>query len=326
MAHKVRAVTRGRYVVVKGRFGMGGRIAVMMSALRYARATARELIVDWNDFAYYSPAVGDVFSALFERPVTSLRPLSELRGLSVHPEAWSGLLEAYRDDLNAEIMPYELSFCPPPEDDSDIDADVVVVTRNTANRRIRASYQELCPRRIVTDFASDFKRRLFRESMIGVHVRHGNGERCFRPPNLSWFREQVAELRAAAPEHGLLLCTDGRGGARGVPGDLSGPREHLQVVSRPRRRTPAPEPWLSGPISQRGRGVDRHLAVEGLRQLGPQPRFLRQDGQVSGRTGRSVGAHVSPPNSSDTRGQGGLGQPDLRCRSPAGLRKAGERR
>jgi Nodulation protein Z (NodZ) len=208
LAHEVRAVTRGRYVVVKGRFGMGGRIAVMMSALRYARATARELIVDWNDFAYYSPAVGDVFSALFERPVTSLRPLSELRGLSVHPEAWSDLLEAYRDDLNAEIMPYELSFCPPPEDDSNIDADVVVVTRNTANRRIRASYRELCPRGLVTDFASDFKHRVFRESMIGVHVRHGNGERCFRPPDLSWFREQVAELRAAAPEHGLFLCTD----------------------------------------------------------------------------------------------------------------------
>ena len=58
---------------------------------------------------------------------------------------------------------------------------------------LRASYRELCPRGLVKDFAWDFKQRVFRKSMIGVHVRHGNGERCFRPPDLSWFREQVAE-------------------------------------------------------------------------------------------------------------------------------------
>jgi hypothetical protein len=203
-------VTRGRYVVVKGRFGMGGRIAVLLSALKYARATGRKLIVDWNDYAYYSPAIEDVFAALFERPFASRRPLSDLRGLSVHPEAWSGLLEAYRNDLDAEIMPYPLSFFRAPPEDADLDADVVVITRNSPHQQIRSRYRKLQPRGLVVDVVSAFKERAFCRPMIGVQIRHGNGERGFRSPDLGWFHAQIAELRAANESLGMFLATDSR--------------------------------------------------------------------------------------------------------------------
>ena len=87
-------MSNGRYVVVKGRFGMGGRIAVMLSAYRYALETDRELIVDWNDYAYYSPSVGDVFQNLFEWPPVSATPLVSLRGATVFPDEWQSKLVA----------------------------------------------------------------------------------------------------------------------------------------------------------------------------------------------------------------------------------------
>ncbi|HEU5075948.1 MAG TPA: nodulation protein NodZ [Polyangiaceae bacterium] len=201
-------MSNGRYVVVKGRFGMGGRIAVMLSAYRYALEADRELIVDWNDYAYYSPGVGDVFQNLFEWPPVSATPLMSLRGATVFPEEWQGKLDDYRNDPHAEIMPYALSFAVPPRVAQPIAADVVVVTRNAKDHRIRGFYPQLRPYRSVRQLIDTHQARFDFTTAIGVQIRHGNGERLLTPPRTDWFHERIAELQARAPERGVFLATD----------------------------------------------------------------------------------------------------------------------
>ena len=107
-------------------------------------------------------------------------------------------------------MPYQLSFFAAPPDDADLDADVVVVTRNSPNQWLRSRYGKLQPRGLVVDVVSAFKERAFCTPMIGVQIRHGNGERGFRPPDLGWFHAQIADLRAANGGLGIFLATDSR--------------------------------------------------------------------------------------------------------------------
>ena len=68
--------------MVKGRFGMGGRLAVLLSAWRYAIDTERELVVDWNDSAYWSPSVPDVYTALLTFPHAKLLNVANLEDAS----------------------------------------------------------------------------------------------------------------------------------------------------------------------------------------------------------------------------------------------------
>src|SRR6187200_1431133 len=161
-------MSNGRYVVVKGRFGMGGRIAVMLSAYRYAQETDRDLIVDWNDYAYYSPGVGDVYQNLFEWPPVSSTPLESLCGSTVSPPDWYGKLNDYRNDPNAEIMPYALSLAVPPVLKQTVNADVVVVTRNDKEGRFRRFYPQLVPHRSVRERIDTHRARFDFASAIGV--------------------------------------------------------------------------------------------------------------------------------------------------------------
>lgn len=205
----------GRFVLVKGRFGMGGRIAVALSALRYSRDTGRQLIIDWNDYSYYSDAVEDVFRALWENPVISNVSISDLDGATVYPRDWAGKLNEYRNSLDAEIMPIALSmFHPPDRDDraaaEAATADVVVVTRNDPEAAISHLYAELRPVASIRKRIAAFRDAHLGRQMIGVQIRHGNGERFLTPASTEWFHTQLEQRLSVTPEAGVFLATDSR--------------------------------------------------------------------------------------------------------------------
>ncbi len=190
---------------------MGGRIAVALSALRYAEQTGRELIVDWNDYAYFSPGADDVFRSLFDAPTTSAVALEQVQGCSVFPKMWDGKLLEYRNSTDAEIMPYELSFCTPPAlDDAEADeADVVVVTRNSPINDLRAEYRRLRPAAPTRGRIEAFDEATDVGDRVGVHVRHGNGEYLVVPAETAWFQERLAALDTGSSPR-LMVATDSR--------------------------------------------------------------------------------------------------------------------
>lgn len=193
---------------------MGGRISVALSALQYSLRTGRELVIDWNDYSYYSPRIADVFAAFWERPVATPFSPDRFASLSVYPEVWEDKILDYRNDVNAEIMPYALSFFAPP-DDGDLAgteaaerADVVVVTRNSSEAQIRSLYREIVPNRFIQARLGIFRDRHQWNRMIGVQIRHGNGEPYLQPASTDWFHAKIAELRAVDKGLGIFLATD----------------------------------------------------------------------------------------------------------------------
>jgi len=193
---------------------MGGRIAVALTALSYAKATERQLVVDWNDFTYYSPEVPDVFSALWDWPEAARVDLDCLAGLQVYPADWSDKLSDYRNDIDAEIMPYALSFFGPPDEagpdvaKTAAAAEVVVITRNGRHERIADLYRNLRPSRFIRSRIALLAERYDWNRMIGVQIRHGNGEPYLTPANTTWFHERIGELRTVDPNLRVFLATD----------------------------------------------------------------------------------------------------------------------
>ena len=179
-----------RTVVVKGRFGMGGRLAVLLSAWRYAIDTERELVVDWNDSAYWRPSEPDVFASLLTFPRAKPLNVANLEGARIFPSVWQDRLGRYRN--GDVVMPYELSHFPPPYDvKAAEDADVVVITRNGPLETIRPWYPQLRPSEEIARRVEEFAVRADIPNRVGVQIRHGNGERLVRPPETDWFHKRL---------------------------------------------------------------------------------------------------------------------------------------
>jgi hypothetical protein len=78
----------GRFVLLKGRAGLGNRLLAAASGLLYAQLTHRRLVVDWRD-GVYAPDGSNAFPELFDcGECASLEELPETG--SVAPEMWSG--------------------------------------------------------------------------------------------------------------------------------------------------------------------------------------------------------------------------------------------
>ena len=71
---------RERYVLVKGTFGMGGRIHVLLGAWAYAQRTERTLVVDWSDGCYGNDT--DAFQTFFTNPFLKFSRFREIVGVA----------------------------------------------------------------------------------------------------------------------------------------------------------------------------------------------------------------------------------------------------
>ncbi len=97
------ASTRDRYLVVKGKAGLGNRMLSALGGILFARLTQRQLIIDWGDESYSNDGT-NVFPLLFRCP--EVEPLSILPDTdSISPRLWRGRMARSAAEVIQEVDP-----------------------------------------------------------------------------------------------------------------------------------------------------------------------------------------------------------------------------
>jgi hypothetical protein len=216
-----------KFLLVKGRSGLGNRLEVLMGGLVYARLANREVIVDWRDREYSSDR-SNVFPRLFHS--SSITPVNDIAALgeSVYPPDWRGHLnepvarmahlrhydsDAIRDNLSIDLRTL------------DYDEQVVVLTgfadridlmkeyhcglspeldRHSREEIIAAMLKtEILPSPEVRGRVDRFKQSHFAGPVVGVHARYSD----YRVKLLSLLHQLNALLRRHAGLQ-VFLATD----------------------------------------------------------------------------------------------------------------------
>ena len=89
-----------KYLIVKGKEGLGNRIFSALTGIMYARLSGRKLIIDWSDHIYSNNGA-NVFNKLFDCPMCCL--IDDIpEADSVNPVVWRGNLQ--RSVYEMDIM------------------------------------------------------------------------------------------------------------------------------------------------------------------------------------------------------------------------------
>lgn len=205
-------------VLVKSYYGLGGDLCVLIGAMQYAERTRRSVLVDWNGGVYGSVASGRLHEALFEAPSFGTSADLVGRAPSTFPPVWQGRVGlpplTYLSDV-------DLTVSRPEEVPADCDADCVVITRDSKRltrqpELFYASARRLKPVAAVSEAVAALRQQMGQtRPSIGIHYRHGNGERKVIPPDPRWFRNRInARLRSLNLEPAdidLFVATDCKG-------------------------------------------------------------------------------------------------------------------
>jgi hypothetical protein len=96
-----------KYLLVKGRAGLGNRIFAVLAAMLYAQLAGRRLVVDWSD-SVYSGDRTNAFPRYFQSPWVD--PQAELPATdSVSPDVWRGRLHLSTNELESQLPPGSIS-------------------------------------------------------------------------------------------------------------------------------------------------------------------------------------------------------------------------
>jgi hypothetical protein len=219
-----------RYLLVKGKAGLGNRLLSAFGALLYARLAERQLYLDWSDLGYSTDGTNS-FPRYFDRPVLCA-PEPLFAKTEVAPPIWRGQLQRPVDELMIQhdgieadedprkVARYTVDFArlERPEEVlvrwSFFD-DVHTLRRHFAAHApelVRLSdedvlrrviQEELVPAAIIRDAVADFARRHFGEVTIGVHVRHSD-----RKNSYSGYPAIIRRILARHPGARIFLATD----------------------------------------------------------------------------------------------------------------------
>lgn len=198
-------------VVAKGLYGLGGNIAVLADALRLADKLGWRATADWRD-GLYAVDGANVAELLFSHPL--LEPLKrDLGGQRVFPQVWSaeidrtfpkvGLVDGQALSRVTSDMAEDYGL----ERIAD-EFDVVVVSRDSRywyTDELVDYVQTLVPNSEISERVQDLR---VGPADIGVHFRHGNGERTVVPPDINWFYGQIDDVLTTNPDARILVCTD----------------------------------------------------------------------------------------------------------------------
>jgi Nodulation protein Z (NodZ) len=205
-----------RFVLVKSYYGLGGDLCVLLSAWLFARERGRELIVDWSGGRYGSVEDGHLFRRFFaDPPFLCPSDVPGLDAMSVSPAEWRGRLllppVTYLKDV-------DLTRSRPDDVPLDCVDDCIVITRDSRELLPRlGDHAELAGAlRLQEHIQSQVARQLGRlepfQHSIGIHFRHGNGEKKVMAPDPRWFRNRIngrLKQTGLAPEQlGLYVATD----------------------------------------------------------------------------------------------------------------------
>ncbi|MCG2632936.1 MULTISPECIES: nodulation protein NodZ [Bradyrhizobium] len=220
-----------RFVISRRRTGFGDCLWSLASAWQYSKRTGRTLVIDWRGSCYLSDPFTNAFSVFFE-------PLDNISGVPVicddkinqlcfpgpfFPHWWNrpAIDGVYRSDDQIFHERDELRRLLVTS--RDIQANTIVCDAclmwgcdQEAERNI---FQSITPRQEIRRRIDDVYHRAFEgHDVIGIHVRHGNGEDTMghRPywtdPRVAMEQVCAAVERAKALHHTrptrLFLCTD----------------------------------------------------------------------------------------------------------------------
>ncbi|WP_454813129.1 nodulation protein NodZ [Labrys neptuniae] len=222
----------GRYALSLRKTGLGDRLVCLCAAWRFARLSARTLVVDWRH-ARYAPGAGNLFTHCFEAgPTLAGVPLltgDELDTADLprpaYPPAWEqpGMLampwlmptDSYpeeRDKAVAAILVGE-----------DFPAATVAFHACLSSEHFPFADAHAClaalrPLPAIAAAVEDFRRtQLPQAPVIGLHMRHGNGGDIMgHAPSWHSFDAALQRCRRAVEaararlghEAPVLLCTD----------------------------------------------------------------------------------------------------------------------
>jgi hypothetical protein len=219
-----------RYVLIKGKAGLGNRLLCALTGILYARIAGRRAIVDWRDFTY-SDDGSNAFPKLFSSPyVDGLEVLNDHQ--SVFPALWKGHLDKTATDLvDAHDIRAHYSFKRHWQFSFDLrridyDEDVLVMWSfshliDKLRPHFRGEFAHLkgasvetilswlletsitLDPAIQTRVADWWRDNVPARPVIGVHVRFMD-----RAIALRHFTKHLDQLVAAQPEATVFLATD----------------------------------------------------------------------------------------------------------------------
>jgi len=219
-----------RYVLVKGKAGLGNRMMSAMTGILYAMLSSRRVVIDWSDFTY-SNTGENVFPRLFSTP-NSDASLPVDAGEFVRPSLWKGRLHKQANEIVDEIDPnahyrlrgyrtfsFDLKKLDYPETTLVMWSFTHLIYR--MRRHFRGSFSGLSSLsdedimswllshhlRLHPDIATIVEKRWMavpsRDNLIGVHVRFSD-----QKSNILSFYKIIDKLVAATPGSSIFLATD----------------------------------------------------------------------------------------------------------------------
>jgi hypothetical protein len=205
-----------RYVVVKSYYGLGGDLCTLLGAWRLARHLDRHLVVDWSGGRYGSVDDGNLFARFFSSPqVLCPADVPGLAGMSVFPKEWQG-----RSALPpvTYLEGVDLTRSRPEDVPADCTAQCIVITRDSSELMPNlAEFGQLSAELVLREeleasVASLIGALATKKHSIGLHFRHGNGERKVMAPDPRWFRNRIngklKQLGLESDELALYVATD----------------------------------------------------------------------------------------------------------------------
>lgn len=202
-----------KYVVAKGYYGLGGSIAVLSSAMRLADRSGAKLIVDWVD-GVYGIEGKDVFNEIFSEPQSNIDVLMSSE-MKVWPEEWQDDYKSTMPHKTVNGLQLSKVTSEMVEESGELDKEnynCFVVSRDDKYWHDGYFREEVteCVRAIkpVDRVARKIDSYKLGEDCIGVHFRHGNGERTVVPPDINWFFGRVDDFLCSSPSSNILVCTD----------------------------------------------------------------------------------------------------------------------
>lgn len=207
-----------RYVLAKSYYGLGGDLCVLIGAMRLAGQLDRVIVADWNGGVFGRVPGGNLVNEYFESPQFTIPQALPDDVQSVFPPQWEGRL---RLPPLTYLPGIDLTLSRPEEVPADCSADCIVITRDSKVMHRRpelffATAQALQPSPYIRSAVAGLRASMGGgRPCIGIHFRHGNGERKVIPPDPRWFRNRInARMRALGAEPdgiNLFVATDCKG-------------------------------------------------------------------------------------------------------------------
>ena len=223
-----------RYLIVKGKAGLGNRLMCLLAAMLYAEMSGRRLCVDWTVPGYGNQRTLNLFPHLFAAPANAIEIEALDPVTSVTPSLWCGNLNRSVDELMAPYDRQSLEWDQDPRlialssiDQRRLDYRETIAVRwawladlDELRPHMNAHYADLAGlsemeilRTVarlrldvspeIKELVDEFRRESFAGVTIGVHVRYSD-----RKCPYQGYPARIDQILSHYPDASIYLATD----------------------------------------------------------------------------------------------------------------------